>query len=61
MKSLKASSFNLLWEYKDDVPLKLKEKTNSFEQDISKNYIKIFQTLEHTSFENIVKIKWGWI
>lgn len=40
---------------KDDVPLKLKEKTNSFEQDISKKLYKDFSHFRTLLFENIVK------
>src|SRR5574344_246494 len=40
---------------KDDVPLKLKEKTNSFEQDISKKLYKDFSNFRTHLFENIVK------
>ncbi|MDX4068533.1 Eco57I restriction-modification methylase domain-containing protein [Aliarcobacter skirrowii] len=40
---------------KDDVPLKLKEKTNSFEQDISKKLYKDFSNFRTLLFENIVK------
>ena len=45
MKSLNASSFNLLWEYKDDIPLKLKEN-KQFWTRYSKKLYKDFQTLE---------------
>lgn len=40
---------------KDDIPLKLKEKTNSFEQDISKKLYKDFSNFRTLLFENIVK------
>ncbi|MCT7444439.1 BREX-1 system adenine-specific DNA-methyltransferase PglX [Aliarcobacter cryaerophilus] len=40
---------------KDDIPLKLKEKTNSFEQDISKKLYKDFSNFRTALFENIVK------
>src|SRR5574344_2927713 len=40
---------------KDDVPLKLKEKSNSFEQDISKKLYKDFSNFRTLLFENIVK------
>ena len=40
---------------KDDIPLKLKEKTNSFEQDISKKLYKDFSHFRTLLFENIVK------
>src|SRR5574344_1990653 len=40
---------------KDDLPLKLKEKTNSFEQDISKKLYKDFSNFRTLLFENIVK------
>ncbi|WNL33254.1 N-6 DNA methylase [Arcobacter cryaerophilus gv. pseudocryaerophilus] len=44
---------------KDDVPLKLKEKTNSFEQDISKKLYKDFSNFRTALFENIVKNNLG--
>ncbi|MCT7433534.1 N-6 DNA methylase [Aliarcobacter cryaerophilus] len=44
---------------KDDVPLKLKEKTNSFEQDISKKLYKDFSNFRTLLFENIVKNNLG--
>ncbi|MCT7472625.1 Eco57I restriction-modification methylase domain-containing protein [Aliarcobacter cryaerophilus] len=44
---------------KDDVPLKLKEKTNSFEQDISKKLYKDFSSFRTLLFENIVKNNLG--
>lgn len=40
---------------KDDIPLKLKEKSNSFEQDISKKLYKDFSNFRTLLFENIVK------
>lgn len=44
---------------KDNVPLKLKEKTNSFEQDISKKLYKDFSNFRTALFENIVKNNLG--
>ncbi|QNK84962.1 N-6 DNA methylase [Aliarcobacter cryaerophilus] len=44
---------------KDDIPLKLKEKTNSFEQDISKKLYKDFSNFRTLLFENIVKNNLG--
>ncbi len=44
---------------KDDVPLKLKEKSNSFEQDISKKLYKDFSNFRTLLFENIVKNNLG--
>ncbi|MCT7515478.1 BREX-1 system adenine-specific DNA-methyltransferase PglX [Aliarcobacter cryaerophilus] len=44
---------------KDDIPLKLKEKTNSFEQDISKKLYKDFSNFRTALFENIVKNNLG--
>lgn len=44
---------------KDDVPLKLKEKTNSFEQDISKKLYKDFSNFRTLLFENLVKNNLG--
>ncbi|MGJ0352176.1 N-6 DNA methylase [Aliarcobacter cryaerophilus] len=44
---------------KDDVPLKLKEKSNSFEQDISKKLYKDFSHFRTALFENIVKNNLG--
>nr|WP_313957441.1 N-6 DNA methylase [Aliarcobacter cryaerophilus] len=40
---------------KDDIPLKLKEKSNNFEQDISKKLYKDFSNFRTLLFENIVK------
>ena len=40
---------------KDETALKLKEKTNSFEQDISKKLYKDFSNFRTALFENIVK------
>ncbi|NLN13392.1 MAG: restriction endonuclease subunit M, partial [Arcobacter skirrowii] len=40
---------------KDDIPLKLKEKSNSFEQDISKELYKDFSHFRTLLFENIVE------
>ncbi|AXX84239.1 Eco57I restriction-modification methylase domain-containing protein [Aliarcobacter skirrowii] len=40
---------------KDDIPLKLKEKSNSFEQNISKQLYKDFSNFRTLLFENIVK------
>ncbi|MGJ0354504.1 Eco57I restriction-modification methylase domain-containing protein [Aliarcobacter cryaerophilus] len=44
---------------KDDIPLKLKEKSNSFEQDISKKLYKDFSNFRTLLFENIVKNNLG--
>ncbi|MCT7519503.1 BREX-1 system adenine-specific DNA-methyltransferase PglX [Aliarcobacter cryaerophilus] len=44
---------------KDDIPLKLKEKSNSFEQDISKKLYKDFSNFRTALFENIVKNNLG--
>lgn len=40
---------------KDDIPLKLKEKTANFEQNISKELYKDFSIFRNNLFENIVK------
>ncbi|MEA3315658.1 MAG: N-6 DNA methylase [Campylobacterota bacterium] len=40
---------------KDNIPLKLKEKTASFEEDISKNLYKDFSIFRTHLFENLVK------
>ncbi|MDN5100351.1 N-6 DNA methylase [Aliarcobacter butzleri] len=39
---------------KNDIPLKLKEKTSNFEQNISKELYKDFSVFRNTLFENIV-------
>ena len=44
---------------KDETALKLKEKTNSFEQDISKKLYKDFSNFRTALFENIVKNNLG--
>ncbi|WP_141049761.1 Eco57I restriction-modification methylase domain-containing protein [Aliarcobacter cryaerophilus] len=44
---------------KDETALKLKEKTNSFEQDISKKLYKDFSNFRTLLFENIVKNNLG--
>ncbi|PRM98926.1 Eco57I restriction-modification methylase domain-containing protein [Aliarcobacter cryaerophilus] len=44
---------------KADIPLKLKEKSNSFEQDISKKLYKDFSNFRTLLFENIVKNNLG--
>ncbi|MBY0539941.1 MAG: N-6 DNA methylase [Campylobacterales bacterium] len=64
----KFSLFNLTYEefkklhllisyesIKDDIPLKLKEKTANFEQNISKELYKDFSIFRNHLFENIVK------
>ena len=40
---------------KNDIPLKLKEKTSNFEQNISKELYKDFSVFRNSLFENIVK------
>ncbi|MFA7022296.1 hypothetical protein, partial [Aliarcobacter sp.] len=40
---------------KDETALKIKEKSNSFEQDISKKLYKDFSNFRTLLFENIVK------
>ncbi|MCD6172755.1 MAG: N-6 DNA methylase, partial [Sulfurimonas sp.] len=50
--------FHLLLSYesiKDDLPLKLKDKSSTFEQDISKKLYKDFSAFRTHLFENLVK------
>jgi hypothetical protein len=56
MMNLKNSIYSLSFEsIKNDIPLKLKEKSSNFEQQISKELYKDFSIFRTHLFENIVK------